>query len=110
MADVAALAGVSHQTVSRVVNDSPSVREETRVRVRAAMVKLGYRPHAAARTLARGSSRLIGIITMNTTLFGPASVLMALQLAATDAGFGVTIAAVRGLDQASLTEAVGRHL
>ncbi|MCW2581269.1 MAG: LacI family transcriptional regulator [Klenkia sp.] len=44
MADVAALAGVSHQTVSRVLNEHPYVREETRERVLAAMAELDYRP------------------------------------------------------------------
>src|SRR6201987_4733899 len=48
MADVARLAGVSHQTVSRVLNDHPNVREQTRLRVRAAINELGYRPHKAA--------------------------------------------------------------
>ena len=43
--DVARLAGVSEQTVSRTVHDSPSVRPETKERVRAAMRELGYRPN-----------------------------------------------------------------
>ncbi len=52
MTDVARLAGVSHQTVSRVLNGHPNVREQTRLRVRAAIEQLGYRPNRAARTLA----------------------------------------------------------
>jgi len=48
MADVARLAGVSQQTVSRVVNDSPKLRPETRRRVQAAVERLGYRPNVAA--------------------------------------------------------------
>ena len=54
MTDVARLAGVSHQTVSRVLNDHPNVREQTRMRVRAAIAELGYRPNRAARTLVTG--------------------------------------------------------
>ena len=48
MADVARLAGVSQQTVSRVLNDHPNVREQTRAEVLAAIRELGYRPNAAA--------------------------------------------------------------
>ncbi|MGH3249525.1 MAG: LacI family DNA-binding transcriptional regulator, partial [Trebonia sp.] len=51
MTDVAKLAGVSHQTVSRVLNDHPNVREQTRLRVQAAINELGYRPNKAARLL-----------------------------------------------------------
>ncbi|MGO4758296.1 LacI family DNA-binding transcriptional regulator, partial [Streptomyces sp. 2MCAF27] len=70
MADVARLAGVSGQTVSRVLNDHPRVREETRERVRAAMRELGYRPTASARTLASGRSRMLGVISFDATRFG----------------------------------------
>ena len=57
MTDVARLAGVSHQTVSRVLNDHPNVREQTRLRVRAAIKELGYRPNRAARALVTGHDR-----------------------------------------------------
>ena len=54
MSDVGRLAGVSHQTVSRVINGSPHVRPETRSRVLAAMAELGYRPNSVARALVTG--------------------------------------------------------
>src|SRR5690606_41007975 len=54
MAQVAARAGVSGQTVSRVVNGSPRVDPATRVRVEQAMAELGYRPNRAARALRTG--------------------------------------------------------
>ena len=60
MADVARIAGVSHQTVSRVLNDHPNVRPRTRERVLAAVRELGYRPNAAARTLASRRTRTLG--------------------------------------------------
>ena len=60
MADVALLAGVSGQTVSRVVNESPRVDPDTRRRVEEAMAELGYRPHRAARALRTGRSHTIG--------------------------------------------------
>ena len=57
MADVAKLAGVSHQTVSRVLHDSPHVRADTRERVLEAMRKLEYRPNRVARALVRAARR-----------------------------------------------------
>jgi DNA-binding LacI/PurR family transcriptional regulator len=110
MTDVARLAGVSHQTVSRVLNDHPNVREQTRLRVRAAITELGYRPNQAARALATGRSRLLGVVTQNSTLYGPASLLTAFGQAATDAGFAVSVGSVRTLDRRSIAEAVERHL
>ncbi len=58
MTDVAKLAGVSHQTVSRVINGSPQVRPATRERVLAAMAELDYRPNSAARALVTGRSQI----------------------------------------------------
>lgn len=110
MTDVARLAGVSHQTVSRVLNNHPNVREQTRLRVWAAIAELGYRPNHAARTLVTGRSRLIGVVAQNSTLYGPTSMLSAFEQAAADAGFAVSVASVRGLDRRSVSDAVGRHL
>lgn len=110
MTDVARLAGVSHQTVSRVLNDHPNVREETRLRVRAAMVQLGYRPNRAAQALVTGRSRVIGVVAQNTILYGPASMLSAFEQAAGTAGFAVSVASVPNLDRRSIVEAVDRHL
>jgi len=75
MMDVARLAGVSHQTVSRVINDHPNVSEATRQRVLAAIVELGFRPNRAARSLVTGRTEVVGVVTQRSTLFGPASVL-----------------------------------
>jgi DNA-binding LacI/PurR family transcriptional regulator len=110
MTDVAALAGVSHQTVSRVLNNHPNVAEQTRNRVNAAIAQLGYRPNRAAKALVTGRSHLVGVVAQNSTLYGPASLLASFEQAAADAGFGVTIASVRRLDRESLLEAVDRHL
>jgi DNA-binding LacI/PurR family transcriptional regulator len=110
LADVARLAGVSHMTVSRVLNNHPNVREQTRLRVRAAIAELGYRPNRAARSLATGRSQLLGAVALNTTLFGPASMLTAFEQAAAEAGFGVSVASVAALDRRSTLEAVERHL
>ncbi|MBU7596563.1 LacI family DNA-binding transcriptional regulator [Streptomyces sp. P38-E01] len=109
MTDVARLAGVSHQTVSRVLNGHPNVREQTRLRVRAAIEELGYRPNRAARALVTGRSQIIGVVAQNSTLYGPSSLLAAFELAASAAGFVVSVRRVRHLDRASITAAVEHH-
>ena len=70
--DVAALAEVSHQTVSRVLNDQPNIRPATRQRAEDAMVKLGYQPNPAARSLVTAKSNMIGLLVADTGLYGPA--------------------------------------
>ena len=109
MADVARRVGVSLQTVSRVLHDSPLVRPETRARVLDAMRQLDYRPSPAAQALVTGRSRLLGVVSFDTTLFGPASTLLGIERAAHDAGYGVTIASFRTLNRASLLAALHRH-
>ena len=69
---VAALAGVSHQTVSRVLNRHANVSANTRARVLAAIHQLDYQPNTAARTLVTGRSQTIGLITFDGTLAGTA--------------------------------------
>ena len=110
MTDVARLAGVSHQTVSRVLNDHPNVKEQTRLRVRAAIAELGYRPNRAARALVTGRSQLIGVVARNSTLYGPASMLTEFEQAAADAGFAVSVGSVRHLNRSSIASVVERHL
>jgi len=110
MVDVARLAGVSHQTVSRVLNNHPNVRVETARRVRAAIAELGYRPNRAARALVTGRSQLLGVVALNTTLFGPASLLTAFEQAAGAAGFAVSVGSVDSLDRRTLSDVVERHL
>jgi DNA-binding LacI/PurR family transcriptional regulator len=110
MVDVARLAGVSHQTVSRVLNNHPNVRVETARRVRAAIVELGYRPNRAARALVTGRSQLLGVVALNTTLYGPASLLTAFEQAAGAAGFAVSVGTVASLDRQSISDVVERHL
>src|SRR5690349_20332505 len=71
MTDVAAAAGVSHQTVSRVLNGSGLVRDATRARVLAAIDELGYRRNNAARQLVTNRSHRIGMIAAHLVLHGP---------------------------------------
>jgi len=108
MADVAKLAGVSHQTVSRVINDSDLVATATRERVVRAMAALDYRPSSVARALVTGRSRTVGVVSFDTTLYGPASTLFAIERAADEAGYFTSIASLKSLDRASLVSAVER--
>jgi DNA-binding LacI/PurR family transcriptional regulator len=108
MTDVARLAGVSYQTVSRVVHDSPLVRQETRERVRAAIRRLHYRPNPVAQALVTGRSRTLGVVSFDTTLYGPASTLMGIAEAAHDNGYGISIESLKALGRASVLQAVER--
>src|ERR1700761_4842293 len=109
MADVARLAGVSHQTVSRVLNGHPNVRPQTREDVLAAIRQLGYRPNAAARTLVTGRTHALGVISFDTTLYGPASMLYGIERAARPS-YSVAIASLQAFDRRSLLDAVERLL
>ncbi|MEA2317508.1 MAG: hypothetical protein QOD44_1697 [Solirubrobacteraceae bacterium] len=108
MYDVARLAGVSHQTVSRVVNGSPQVRAETRDRVLKAMERLDYRPNSVARALVTGRSRTLGLVTFDTDLYGPASTLLAVERAAHAAGYFVSIVSLESLERKEVARAVER--
>ena len=87
MYDVAARAGVSHQTVSRVLNGFEGIRPETRDRVEAAIADLGYRPNKAARALVTSRTNAIGVLAPASTDFGPTSSLHAIERAIRDAGY-----------------------
>ncbi|MFF3816925.1 LacI family DNA-binding transcriptional regulator [Streptomyces bluensis] len=91
MADVARLAGVSSQTVSRVSNGYAGVTEETRQQVLAAMKELGYRPNSAARALKRGEFRTIGVITFSLSTTGNVRTLEAIANSAAHEGYAVTL-------------------
>jgi DNA-binding LacI/PurR family transcriptional regulator len=87
MHDVAEAAGVSHQTVSRVLNDQPHVRQETRERVLRAIAELGYRPNAAAKTLVTRRSRILGVLTPAVAQHGPTRSVLAIEGAAREFGY-----------------------
>jgi DNA-binding LacI/PurR family transcriptional regulator len=108
MADVARVAGVSHQTVSRVINEADHVRPETRERVLRAMLELDYRPNSVARALVTGRSHTLGVVSFDTTLYGPASTLFGIERAAHAEGYFVSIVSVTSLDRASVLGAVER--
>ncbi len=108
MSDVARLAGVSHQTVSRVINGGHRVAPETQARVEEAMRLLDYRPSSVARALVTGRSRTIGVIGFNTTLYGPASTLFGIERAAYEANYLTSVVTMPDLDRASVLSASER--
>ena len=87
--DVAKLAGVSHQTVSRVLNNHPSLKPATREKVEGAIAELKYRPNQAARQLVTSRSRMIGILIAGTELYGPWAILNAMEREARLEGYSV---------------------
>ena len=91
MADVAKLAGVSAQTVSRVSNGFPGVVDSTRQQVLAAMKELGYRPNSAARALKRGEFRTLGVILFNLSTTGNMRTLEAVASSAAAEGYATTL-------------------
>jgi DNA-binding LacI/PurR family transcriptional regulator len=110
MADVAMAAGVSHQTVSRVLNGSELVKEQTKARVLAAIAELGYRRNAAARMLATNRSGRIGMISAHLGFYGPSTIAVAVQEAGHRAGYQVSLVAVSDFDSDTLGAAVERLL
>jgi len=106
--DVAAAAGVSYQTVSRVINDHPNVKPSTRELVLATIKDLGFRPSRTARALAGGRPESVTVLTSNTTLYGYAAALQGIEEAARAAGFAVGVRVVEAGAHAVVRDAVAR--
>ncbi len=104
--DVAGMCGVSYQTVSRVVNNSPAVADKTRSKVLRAIEEIGYRPNLAARRLATRRASVIGMVGSNITYYGPAQVMVAIEETAKREGYNLMFARVEGLGRAELQEAI----
>jgi DNA-binding LacI/PurR family transcriptional regulator len=105
--DVARLAGVSHQTVSRVLNGHPSIRDVTKSRVLAAMNELQFRPSRAARMLSRRRSQTIGVLAAAVGAhYGPASSVSAVEDAARERGFYATVAHLASVSPAAISAAI----
>ncbi|MFP1625543.1 LacI family DNA-binding transcriptional regulator [Streptomyces sp. 5K101] len=108
MADVARLAGVSAQTVSRVLSGHPNVRERTRAKVLAAVDQLGYRMNSAAQILSSGRSRTIGVVTLQTTFYSRLTLTFGIESAARAAGYAVSTASTASLDTSAVEGALSR--
>lgn len=98
---VASVAGVSHMTVSRVLNDYPGIRDSTRQRVLDAIEELNFRPNSAARALATQRNRRIGVMLEGSSAFGPTSTLRGLELAAGESEYSVTSVTLSGEERST---------
>ncbi|MFJ3489933.1 LacI family DNA-binding transcriptional regulator [Leifsonia aquatica] len=108
MTDVARVAGVSAQTVSRALSGHPNVQEKTRAKVLAAVEQLGYRMNNAARMLSSGHSRTLGIVLLQTGFYSRTAVTVGVEAAARDAGYAVSAATCPSLDPSAIEEAMSR--
>jgi DNA-binding LacI/PurR family transcriptional regulator len=104
--DVARLAGVSHQTVSRVLNGLPNVRPATKERVEHAIAQLRYSPSPAARALVTRRTRTIGLITPGVADYGPVSIAMHFNVAARVARYNVDTVSTIDSDPETVRTAV----
>ncbi|WP_394620098.1 LacI family DNA-binding transcriptional regulator [Lentzea sp. JNUCC 0626] len=108
MADVARLAGVSSQTVSRVSNGHPSVVDRTREQVLDAMTQLGYRPNGAARALKYGEFRTLGVVLLELSTVGSSRTVEAIVEHAAKHGYATTLSMVSAPSGADVAGAFTR--
>ncbi|MEI7256417.1 LacI family DNA-binding transcriptional regulator [Dickeya dadantii] len=108
--DVAAYAGVSYQTVSRVLNQAPHVSDRTREKVEQAMAALHYIPNRVAQQLARRSATTIGLATIDLSLHAPSQIAAAIKTTASELGFNVVISMLRSVDGNDVQRAVNELL
>lgn len=104
--DVAKHAGVSHMTVSRVLNGHPNIRESTRQRVLHAIDEMNYTPSSIARALARKRAMRIGVIVDSAVQYGPNSTLRALEHAARAAGYAISSYSISDDDESQIDAGV----
>jgi DNA-binding LacI/PurR family transcriptional regulator len=100
--EVASVAGVSTQTVSRVINERPDVSPETRKRVQEVIDELGYRPSALARSLIRQRSDTLGVVTAGLQYIGPSRTLSGIASAAEEAGYSLLLKELPSFDANSI--------
>ena len=104
--DVARLAGVSYQTVSRVLNEHPSIRPSTKQRVLDVITEIGYRPNQAARALVTSRSRTIGVLTSQNAHYGSTTSVTAIEHAAREAGYRITVTSIATSESSSIKSAL----
>ena len=100
---VASAAGVSTQTVSRVINERPDVSPETRRRVQDVIERLGYQPSALARSLIRQRSYTLGVVTAGLKYIGPSRTLSGITGAAEEAGYSLLLKELPSFDANNVT-------
>ena len=88
---VARAAGVSTQTVSRVINERPDVAPETRLRVQGVIEQLDYRPNILARSLIHHRSHTIGVVAMASSFYGPSTTLVGIEKMTRNLGYSLLL-------------------
>lgn len=106
LADVARAAGVSSQTVSRVVRNQQVVAEETRRRVAEAIETLGYRPNLAARSLSQNRTNVVQIIHSTRLFHGQARTFLELVTELGELGYHSSVSVHRPGEQISMNRIV----
>jgi len=106
ISDVAQVAGVSYQTVSRVLNNAPDVSDATRERVQQIIKELGYRRSRTATALSTNRTTTLGILTDGSPRFGPVGTLLALEKVARQKGYSTTVVTVEEPYSTSVPEAL----
>jgi DNA-binding LacI/PurR family transcriptional regulator len=104
--DVAKQAGVSHMTVSRVLNGHPNIRESTRERVLQAIDEMNYTRSSIARALATRRAMRIGVLVDSPVQWGPNSTLRAIESAARDAGYAISAFSVSDDEESQIDSGV----
>ncbi|MDN3682063.1 LacI family DNA-binding transcriptional regulator [Vibrio tapetis subsp. quintayensis] len=104
--DVANLAGVSTQTVSRVTNGAENVAETTRKKVNHAIKQLGYVPNKGAQMLSRAKSKIVGVVSLDISLHGVALIDSGIRAQANDKGYATALAVVERGDVESIRSAM----
>lgn len=104
--DVANHSDVSYQTVSRVINNHPSVSKETRQRVLDSIRELNYHPNHAARSLVTSRSDMIAIISFGGTFYGPGQMVSNITKHAKNSGYRVSLSSVQQLGRAEIRAAL----
>jgi LacI family transcriptional regulator len=107
--DVAQAAGVSTQTVSRVINARPDVSPDTRARVQKVVDDLGYSPNVIARSLSRGRTNTFGVVGFGLSYFGPSNVLQGIEQKSNELGFSLLLSLLDDFD-ANLIDGILNNL
>ncbi|MCW4354078.1 LacI family DNA-binding transcriptional regulator [Hoyosella sp. YIM 151337] len=110
MIDVARLAGVSQQTVSRVLNGNVYVSRELRERVEQAVRHLGYRRNKSARALVTNETMHLGVITVGTAQYGPSRALFGVALQARSRGYATSLVSLDDANRANMRQALDHLL
>src|SRR5512147_2687986 len=101
--EVASVAGVSTQTVSRVINERPDVSPETRKKVQEIIKAMSYQPSALARSLISQRSHTLGVVTAGLKHLGPSRTLSGISAAAEKAGYSLLLKELPSYDMEDIS-------